>query len=210
MAWRIEGCLPCHPIFRRMRLDHPNDHPDDRKVVGSNPTSGSKTAGQRPLPRTLTVRSQQAVIPLGGSSRRRPSPASLGRSPSGCWFGRVRCGGGRPGGRFGGSRGVPPTARPRPRRRQPGRRRPGRPRCAGWCGAPPFVAVQTFWFLLGVQGGSQGVAFGGGQGLGLLGLYQPQRDQVQGADELRGQPEPTRSGDGVAQRDGPAVLQQDQ
>src|SRR4029450_1432887 len=70
--------LPCHPILYRMRLDHPDDHPDDpsgsvwtdgaanvsrldpsgavqvdaehlarnRRVVGSNPTSSSKTAGQ--------------------------------------------------------------------------------------------------------------------------------------------------------------------
>ena len=46
----------------------------NRKVVGSNPTSGSKTAGQRPCLTLLKVRRQQAVIPLGRSSRRRRAP----------------------------------------------------------------------------------------------------------------------------------------
>jgi hypothetical protein len=38
----------------------------NRKVVGSNPTSGSKTAGQRALLELLTARRRQAVIPLVG------------------------------------------------------------------------------------------------------------------------------------------------
>jgi hypothetical protein len=37
----------------------------NRKVVGSNPTSGSKTAGQRAFLRMLTMRRRRAVIPLG-------------------------------------------------------------------------------------------------------------------------------------------------
>jgi hypothetical protein len=42
------------------------NHPTrNRKVVGSNPTSGSKTAGQRAFLAELTVQRQQAVIPLG-------------------------------------------------------------------------------------------------------------------------------------------------
>jgi hypothetical protein len=53
----------------------------NRKVVGSNPTSGSKTAGQRPFLALCTARRQQAVIPLVGSSRRRRArPAALRRS----------------------------------------------------------------------------------------------------------------------------------
>ena len=36
----------------------------NRKVVGSNPTSGSKTAGQRAFLALLTAR-RHAVIPLG-------------------------------------------------------------------------------------------------------------------------------------------------
>jgi hypothetical protein len=32
MGLRVEGCLPCHPIFCRMPLDHPFDHPDDPSV----------------------------------------------------------------------------------------------------------------------------------------------------------------------------------
>ena len=39
--------------------------------------------------------------------------------------------------------------------------------------------------------------------------HQPQRDQVEGADELGGEPEAARPGDGVAERDGPAVLDED-
>ena len=37
----------------------------NRKVVGSNPTSGSKTAGQRAFLALLTAQRQRAVIPLG-------------------------------------------------------------------------------------------------------------------------------------------------
>jgi hypothetical protein len=36
----------------------------NRKVEGSNPSSGSKTAGQRACMALLTARRQQAVIPL--------------------------------------------------------------------------------------------------------------------------------------------------
>src|SRR5918999_940260 len=42
------------------------EHPTrNRKVVGSNPTSGSKTAGQRACLALLPARRQPAVIPLG-------------------------------------------------------------------------------------------------------------------------------------------------
>jgi hypothetical protein len=42
------------------------DHPTrNRKVVGSNPTSGSKTAGQRASLALLTGQRQWPVIPLG-------------------------------------------------------------------------------------------------------------------------------------------------
>jgi hypothetical protein len=55
------SCLSWHPSFCRMALDHPDDRsgirlepsrstehpPPNRKVIGSNPTSGSKAAGQR-------------------------------------------------------------------------------------------------------------------------------------------------------------------
>src|SRR5215203_5280606 len=37
----------------------------NRKVVGSNPSSGSKSTGQRAFPALLTSRRQPAVIPLG-------------------------------------------------------------------------------------------------------------------------------------------------
>jgi hypothetical protein len=51
------------------------EHPSrNRKVVGSNPTSGSKTAGQRAFLALLTVQRQRAVIPLVGSARRRRLP----------------------------------------------------------------------------------------------------------------------------------------
>jgi hypothetical protein len=41
------------------------EHPTrNRKVVGSNPTSGSKTAGQRLSPVMLAGQRQPAVIPL--------------------------------------------------------------------------------------------------------------------------------------------------
>jgi hypothetical protein len=47
-------------------------HPTrNRKVVGSNPTSGSKTAGQRACPALLTKRRQPAVIPWVGCARLR-------------------------------------------------------------------------------------------------------------------------------------------
>jgi hypothetical protein len=109
-----------HSTQNRMRLDHPDDHPDDpsgsvgsrldrrgtqreqarsvccrpvrrealtrnRKVVGSNPTSGSKTAGQRASLGEMTAQRQQAVIPLGSNiaPQARPAPASLRRNPSG-------------------------------------------------------------------------------------------------------------------------------
>jgi hypothetical protein len=56
----------------------------NRKIVGSNPSSGSKTAAQKPFLALLAAQRQQAVIPLVGSSRRTCArPASLGRSPSG-------------------------------------------------------------------------------------------------------------------------------
>jgi hypothetical protein len=52
----------------------------NRKVEGSNPSSGSKTAGQRAFLALLTAQRQQPVIPLGGSTRRRRArPASLRR-----------------------------------------------------------------------------------------------------------------------------------
>jgi hypothetical protein len=42
------------------------EHPSrDRKVVGSNPTSGSKTAGQRAFLALRTAQRQPAVIPWG-------------------------------------------------------------------------------------------------------------------------------------------------
>jgi len=42
------------------------EHPSrNRKVVGSNPTSGSKTAGQRVFLASPTARRRQPVIPLG-------------------------------------------------------------------------------------------------------------------------------------------------
>jgi hypothetical protein len=42
------------------------EHPSrNRKVVGSNPTSGSKTAGQSLSPAMLAGQRQPAVIPLG-------------------------------------------------------------------------------------------------------------------------------------------------
>jgi hypothetical protein len=37
----------------------------NRKVIGSNPTSGSKTAGQRACVASLTAQQQPAIIPLG-------------------------------------------------------------------------------------------------------------------------------------------------
>jgi hypothetical protein len=37
----------------------------NRKVEGSNPSSGSTTAGQRACPALLAVQQGQAVIPLG-------------------------------------------------------------------------------------------------------------------------------------------------
>ena len=47
----------------------------NRKVVGSNPTSGSKTAGQRASLGLMTAQRQQAVIPLvGPAGRRRVRP----------------------------------------------------------------------------------------------------------------------------------------
>jgi hypothetical protein len=47
----------------------------NRKVVGSNPTSGSKTAGQRASLALATALMGQAVIPWAGSScRGLPSP----------------------------------------------------------------------------------------------------------------------------------------
>jgi hypothetical protein len=40
------------------------EHPSrNRKVVGSNPTSGSETAGQRPFLALLAAQRRQAVIP---------------------------------------------------------------------------------------------------------------------------------------------------
>jgi hypothetical protein len=58
------------------------EHPTrNRKVEGSNPSSGSKTAGQRSFLALLAAQWQQAVIPLGWITRRRRArPASLRRS----------------------------------------------------------------------------------------------------------------------------------
>jgi hypothetical protein len=47
------------------------------KVVGSNPTSGSKTAGQMPFPGLLAAWRQQAVIALGSDQRATGAPAPL-------------------------------------------------------------------------------------------------------------------------------------
>jgi hypothetical protein len=53
------------------------EHPSrNRKVVGSNPTSGSKTAGQRAFLALLAAWWQQAVIPLGGRRAAGPSTGS--------------------------------------------------------------------------------------------------------------------------------------
>jgi hypothetical protein len=47
----------------------------NRKVEGSNPSSGSKTAGQRAFLALLTAQRQQAVIPLGRiSAPQAPAP----------------------------------------------------------------------------------------------------------------------------------------
>src|SRR4029453_7619443 len=98
----------------------------------------------------------------------------------------------------------------RPRRRRPGRPRPGLPRCAWPCAGRPFETVRACWFLPAGRCGSARAALGGREGGRLLGPDQPDADQVEGADELRRQPEPARPRDRVPQRDGPAVLQQDQ
>ena len=55
----------------------------NRKVEGSNPSSGSKTAGQSVFLVLLTERRQQAVIPWWISVPQAPRRASLCRSPSG-------------------------------------------------------------------------------------------------------------------------------
>ena len=51
----------------------------NRKVEGSNPSSGSKAAAHRRFPALLTAQRQEAVIPLGWISRRRR--ARHGASP---------------------------------------------------------------------------------------------------------------------------------
>src|SRR5512132_4711166 len=119
--WQMQGpqqasaWLALPSDSRRMRLDHPDDHPDDpsvsvwshlaesasnvnrldpsgavqadaehptrnRKVVGSNPTSDSKTAGQRPFLAWLTAQRQQAVIPLGRLTVPQTRPPRLPRT----------------------------------------------------------------------------------------------------------------------------------
>jgi len=51
------------------------EHPSrNRKVEGSNPSSGSKTAGQRAFLALPAARWQGVVIPLVGSPRRRRPP----------------------------------------------------------------------------------------------------------------------------------------
>ena len=58
------------------------EHPArNRKVVGSNPTSGSKTAVQRRFPALLTAQPQESVIPLGLdlASQARPTHFARGR-----------------------------------------------------------------------------------------------------------------------------------
>jgi hypothetical protein len=49
----------------------------NRKVEGSNPSSGSKTAGQRAFLVSLTAHRQEAVIPLGWISAPQARPAPL-------------------------------------------------------------------------------------------------------------------------------------
>jgi hypothetical protein len=58
------------------------EHPArNRKVVGSNPISGSKTAVQRRFPALLTAQPQESVIPLGLdlASQARPTHFARGR-----------------------------------------------------------------------------------------------------------------------------------
>jgi hypothetical protein len=67
----------------------------NREVEGSNPSSGSKTAGQRASRALPTAQRQQAVIPLDWTSRRRRiGPTSLCRCSSGIypalWMGLLR------------------------------------------------------------------------------------------------------------------------
>jgi hypothetical protein len=108
----MDSHLGEHPSFYRIRLDHPDDpsgfvwtdgasnvsrpdpsgadqtdaeHPArNRKVEGSNPSSGSKTAGQTASRALSTGQRHEAVIPLDWTSRRRRiGPASLCRCSSG-------------------------------------------------------------------------------------------------------------------------------
>ena len=51
----------------------------NRKVEGSNPSSGSETAGQRAFLALLTARRQQAVIPLGWIIAPQGHPPRFGR-----------------------------------------------------------------------------------------------------------------------------------
>jgi hypothetical protein len=54
------------------------DHPTrNRKVEGSNPSSGSKSAGQRAFSALLTGQPQQAVIPSGLDHRAAGASAPL-------------------------------------------------------------------------------------------------------------------------------------
>jgi hypothetical protein len=55
----------------------------NRKVVGSNPTSGSISAGQKVFLAMLTGQRQQAVIPLVGHRAVSASAHFATRSPSG-------------------------------------------------------------------------------------------------------------------------------
>jgi hypothetical protein len=54
-------CLSCHPIFCRMRFDHPDDHPDDPSVA-----VGSRLDRQR-------IQPEQARSALSRPDRRRAS-----------------------------------------------------------------------------------------------------------------------------------------
>jgi hypothetical protein len=113
------SCSAWHPIFCRMRLDHPFDHPDDpspsvwsrldrpaiqrkqarsvwsrpdrrrdpsrnRKVEGSNPSSGSKTAAQEVFSGVAgrAAATAGSFLGLDHRARRRAAPASLRWSPS--------------------------------------------------------------------------------------------------------------------------------
>src|SRR4029450_12661283 len=79
---------------------------------------------------------------------------------------------------------------------------PGHPAGGAACGAPSAAPGDPAGWSkhrllppVVVWSASAGAAVGRLQRLSLLGRDQPDRDQVQRADELRGQPEPARPGD---------------